>query len=798
MRSLLVLAALAGAAIPQTPYRKAPDAIRQILDAAPLPTISVNPPGDHALLIDRELYPPIARVSQPMLRLAGHRINPRTNGAHLATAAPGLTLISLNGTKKIRLAFPAGARILPPEWNQAGDRFAMGVEFSDRIELWLGETATGEVRAVKGVRLNAALGDPLTWGTHGRVIYARAVPPSRGAVPTAAAAPEGPNVQESKGRASDTWTFQDMLASSHDEDLFEFYATSQLVRIDAESGAASPIGRPAIYESVDPSPDGRHLLISHVHRPFSWLVPSSRFPAEIEVWTISGQRVHTLASLPLADSVNMDGVRTGPRQVRWKPGEPATLVWVEALDGGNPKEKAPHRDRVMMAQPPFDKHAEWRRVEHRFSQLLFGASGESLLTESNRDRRWTRSFLQAGALQPGGAPRVFDDRSTGDRYRNPGSFVTTVSADGQRVIRRDGDFAFLEGDGATPTGERPFLDRVNLRTLEKQRLFHSEEGVFEQVIHVLDAHGSRLLTRRESPTEPPNYFIRENGKRTAITDLKDPAAILRGATQKLVTYKRADGVPLSFTLYLPPGYKQGTRLATIFYAYPLEFNDASTASQVSTTANRFTFPFGASHLFLLLHGYAILNNASLPVVGDLKVANNTYIEQIVAGAKAAIDKAVELGVTDPDRVGATGHSYGGFMTANLLAHSDLFRAGVARSGAYNRTLTPFGFQGERRNFWEASDIYFKMSPFIHANKIKEPILFIHGEADNNSGTYPIQSQRMFQAVRGNGGVTKLVMLPHESHAYAARESIEHVIAETIAWFDEHVKNAPPRANSTGD
>jgi dipeptidyl aminopeptidase/acylaminoacyl peptidase len=793
MRSTLLFALFAALAAGQDAYKRAPEAIRQILDAAPLPNLSVNPSGTHALLLDRELYPPIARVAQPMLRLAGHRINPRTNGPHLAPGSPGVTMVNLSTLQKTRIAFPAGTRVSPPDWNPAGDRFAAAVEFEDRIELWIGETATGAVKPVKQFKLNAATLDAITWGTDGKTIFARSIPANRGAAPAAPSAPAGPNVQESKGRASDTWTFQDMLASPHDEDLFEYYATSQLVRVDAATGATSPIGKPAVYQSVDPSPDGRHLLISYTHRPFSWLVPSSRFPAEIEVWTVSGKKVHTLASLPLADSINMDGVRTGPRSVRWKPGEPATLVWVEALDGGNPKEKAAHRDRVMIARAPFDKPEEWRRIEQRYAGLTFGAAGESVLTESNRDRRWIRSFLQIG-----GEPRVFDDRSMRDRYRNPGSFVTALTADGQRVIRRDGDFAFLDGDGATPKGDRPFLDRINLKTFEKQRLFHSEEGVYEQVVRMLDNQGTRLLTRRESPTEPPNYFILENGKRTAITDFKDPAAALRGATQKLVTYKRADGVPLSFTLYLPPGYKEGTRLPTILYAYPLEFNDASTAGQVSTTANRFTYPFAASHLFLLLEGYAILNNASLPVVGDLKVANDTYIEQIVSGAKAAIDKAVELGVTDRERVGVTGHSYGGFMTANLLAHSDLFRAGVARSGAYNRTLTPFGFQGERRNFWEATEIYYKMSPFMHANKLKEPILFIHGEADNNTGTYPIQSQRMFQAVRGTGGITKLIMLPHESHGYAARESIEHVIAETLAWFDTHLKNASARTTPSGN
>lgn len=135
------------------------------------------------------------------------------------------------------------------------------------------------------------------------------------------------------------------------------------------------------------------------------------------------------------------------------------------------------------------------------------------------------------------------------------------------------------------------------------------------------------------------------------------------------------------------------------------------------------------------------------------------------------------------------------MTANLLAHSDLFRAGIARSGAYNRTLTPFGFQSERRTFWEAPEMYAKVSPFWYADKIKEPILLIHGEADNNQGTFPIQSERMFAAIRGNGGTARLVMLPLEAHGYAAKESTEHTLFEMVQWFDKWVKNAKPRGSS---
>jgi dipeptidyl aminopeptidase/acylaminoacyl peptidase len=375
---------------------------------------------------------------------------------------------------------------------------------------------------------------------------------------------------------------------------------------------------------------------------------------------------------------------------------------------------------------------------------------------------------------------------------------------GERVLWQSGNSIFLAGAGASPGGDYPFLDKFDLETFKAERLFQSDKGSFESVVSLVSVDagiGVRFITERETPAAPLNYLLRTAGatEATSLTYFSDPTPQLRKITKQLVTYKRADGVPLSFTLYLPPDYQPGQRLPTLVWAYPLEYNDADTAGQVSGSTNRFTTIGGSSHLFFLLQGYAVLDGATMPIVGTPETMNDTFIRQIVDSAKAAIDKAVELGVTDPNRVGVGGHSYGAFMTANLLAHSDLFRAGIARSGAYNRTLTPFGFQGERRTFWEAPDIYARLSPFMHADKIKEPILLIHGERDDNSGTFPVQSERLYQAIKGNGGNVRYVTLPFEAHGYAARESIEHTLYEMLSWFDQHVKNAqskpaePPRS-----
>ncbi|HEX7315325.1 MAG TPA: prolyl oligopeptidase family serine peptidase [Pyrinomonadaceae bacterium] len=414
------------------------------------------------------------------------------------------------------------------------------------------------------------------------------------------------------------------------------------------------------------------------------------------------------------------------------------------------------------------------------------------------------------ASKPQAAPRVVWSHSSNERYNHPGTPLTKELPNGGKVIERHGDFIYLTGTGATPEGDRPFLDRLNLQTLKAERLFRSDAKAYETVVALVTKDGRQVITRRERPIEPANYYVRtldpsapdggaaaDAGVR-ALTNIPDATPQLRDIKKQLVKYKRADGVELSFTLYLPPGYKEGTRLPTVVWAYPLEFNDPTTAGQVTGSTQRYTAITGPSHLFFLLAGYAVLDNTTMPIVGDPETMNNTYVEQIVASAKAAIDKATEMGVTDPERVGVGGHSYGAFMTANLLAHSDLFRAGIARSGAYNRTLTPFGFQTERRTLWEAPEMYIKVSPFMVAHKINEPILLIHGEADNNTGTFPIQSERMYQALRGHGATVRYVTLPLEAHGYSARETTEHVLFEMINWFDKHVKNAPPRKPGADD
>ncbi len=769
-------------------YLVPPKAIVDILDAEPLPGVTVSPTRDVLALLPRRAMPSIAELAQPMLRLAGVRVNPQTNGPHRAPAGTGITLRTVAAGSERKVSVPPDAHIAFLGFSPDGRRFAFTNTTASRVEIYIGDVASAQTRKVDG-GLNTLAGG-CDWLDDSTALLCPFVPSGRGPAPVPPAAPAGPNVQENFGPPGPLVTYQDMLTSTHDENLFEYYFTAELGLIDLASARRTVVGRPGIL-SATPSPNGEYLLVSRIKRPFSRLLPYSSFPQDVELWNRRGERVRSIADVPMRDTVPINGVVTGPRSYRWVPQMPATLLWVEALDKGDLRNAVPYRDRVVTLPAPFaGEAAEVGKTQYRFGGVSWTEKGLILLTENDRASRTTRTWLlNASWLEP----RKLWDRPQQDSYGNPGS---PLMRPGRGTVLQAGDTIYLTGTGASAEGDRPFLDRLNLSTLATERVFRSGTTSYETVVGLLDDGAGRVLTRRETRTVPPNYVVRDlrtNAEQT-VTEFADPYPDLtRAMSDRLfVTYKRRDGVGLNGTIYLPVGYQKGQRVPMLLWAYPQEFVDADSASQVVGSPNRYTTVSGSSHLLLLTQGYAIFDGPTMPVVGAGETANDSYVSQLVASAEAAIDKAVELGIADRGRIAAGGHSYGAFMTANLLAHSDLFAAGIARSGAYNRTLTPFGFQNERRTFWEVPGVYGNMSPFFHANKINEPILLIHGEADDNTGTFPIQSERLYMALKGHGATVRYVTLPHEAHGYAARESNLHVVAETLNWLNKYVKNAAPR------
>ena len=781
---------IAGQVLAQQPYKLPPKEVVDILDAPPTPTVSESPAGDILAIIEYEPMPSIADLSRPILRIAGIRIAPALNSRQVLSFSTTLSLKDIRTGSLRRIPLPEGTRFTSATWAPDGRAMAFLRYVEGGVELWSLDVGSGTAKALTGPNVNVVT-RRYAWMPDGKGLLVSLVPEGRGPAPEAPRVPVGPNIRETSGKAAKVATYQDLLKSASDEALFEYYAAAQLAVVDIPSGRTRKIGKPGIFADAVASPDASCILVDRIKRPYSYSVPYYEFAHAYEVWNGEGALIACPADLPPADTVPMNGVPTGPRDMDWLALKPATLVWFEALDGGDPEKEAPFRDRVMTLAAPFTgTPAEVFRFKDRAQDLApLATPGLVLASEFEWKKRWRTTWL-VNMDKPGSVPRKIFERNAQDRYNDPGSPVWTILKTGERVVLVDRGRIYLSGAGASPKGDHPFLDRLDLGTLKNERLFQSQDPAYEDFVAFLGDSRREVLLRHESKTEPPNYFLYDLKKRSRkpLTEFPDPAPLLSGVRKELVTYKREDGVELSGTLYLPPGYQPGTRLPVVIWAYPLEYNDAGTAGQVRGSVNRFPIYRGASHLFFVTQGYAVLDNAQMPVVGDPKTVNDTFVRQIVSNAAAAIRKLDEMGVGDPKRVGIGGHSYGAFMTANLLAHGDLFAAGIARSGAYNRTLTPFGFQSERRSLWEAPETYINMSPFMHAESIKTPLLLIHGEADNNSGTFPIQSERLFAALQGFGATARLVMLPFESHGYSARESVLDVLAEMFEWFETYVKD----------
>ncbi|TDB61803.1 alpha/beta hydrolase family protein [Arundinibacter roseus] len=793
-------------------YQLPPKPLADLVTATPTPTVSVNGKGDWMLLMQRNTATTtIAELSEPEYRLAGLRLNPATNGPSRAQYINQLSLRKVEGgAKDIPVTgLPVAPKLSYIRWSPDDSKIAFTHTTDSRLELYVLDVATATARKVSTLALNSVLGTPFEWVSDNQSLLVRAIPDARGAAPVINRVPQGPTIQENLGEKAQAATYQDLLKNPNDEQLFEYYATAQVMKVGLD-GSAQAIGPVGLIATASPSPDGKYVLIETLHRPFSYLVTSSRFPRRTDIFSSQGTLTKALNDSPLLENIpwGRDAAPKGQRRHSWRADAPATVCWVEAQDEGDPKKKADVRDIMYSLDAPFTASPkELYKAAYRLAGVDWGNAQTALFSE-----RWYTTRKSITKLVDPSKPEnpvTLFDLSSEDRYGNPGSPEMTKNSYGEYVLHLTPDRSmYMTGQGASPEGDRPFVDLYNLQTKQTKRLWQSEAPYFERPISILDAAKGLILTSRESNEEPPNYFIRtlnpapKKGKKPAaqalvqVTNFPHPYPQFKGIQKQQLRYKRDDGVDLTATLLLPPGYKkEDGPLPTFLWAYPAEFKSAAAAGQVSGspyTFNRISYWTGAAFVTM---GYAVLENASIPIVGEGKdEPNDTYVKQLVASAKAAIDEGVRLGVVDSSRVGVGGHSYGAFMTANLLTHSNLFKAGIARSGAYNRTLTPFGFQNEQRTYWQAPEVYNQMSPFMNASKMKTPLLLTHGEADNNTGTFPIQSERYYNALKGMGATAKLVFFPYESHGYAAQESLLHMLNEMNGWLEKYVKNSPTNSS----
>ena len=776
-------------------YQLPPDEIVKIVDAPQTPSVSISPDDSKILLIDRPDLVTIKELSAEELRIAGLRINPAYSGPSRQTYNKGFRLMNIDGTNIREVTgLPADPELGFPIWSNDGKKFAFTNRAASSYELWICDTESLKAEKIAD-GLNLVFGGAVNWLPDNKSILYYINDPGRGTRPVRDNLPEGPVVQENLGKMGQAATYQDLLKDPVDERIFEFFARSQVMLWNGTNSVN--FGKAGMITDMNPSPDGNYVLVNQLRKPFSYIVPYNSFPNVTEIWDMRGNVIKTLLEEPLVENRprGYDMVLPGPRGYFWRSDKPATIGWVEALDGGNYEKEMQYHDCVFTLAAPFSgAPQEFIKLEMRYSGIMWGNENFAIVSQglSKTRMRILSSFNPADARN---TMKKIQEYNNDDRYNNPGRFMTEQNEWGRNVLlfADRGKTLFLSGSGSSPEGDRPFIDKYDIASGKTTRLWRSEAPYYETIASLIDISKGLILTTRQSVTEVPNYFVRNirNGRITQVTKFDNPYPQLAGVYKELVKYKRNDGLDLSFTLYLPAGYnreKDGP-LPTLLWAYPREFNDPSAAGQVSGSPYTFTRISPASALVYVTQGYAVLMDASFPIVGtEGKEPNDTFVEQLVANAEAAINKAVEMGVTDPSRVAVSGHSYGAFMTANLLAHSRLFAAGIAESGAYNRTLTPFGFQNERRSYWEAPWIYNGMSPFMFADKVKDPIMLIHGMADNNSGTFPIQSERFYAALKGFGATVRLIMLPAESHGYAARETILHKHWEVLNWMDKYVKN----------
>jgi dipeptidyl aminopeptidase/acylaminoacyl peptidase len=780
-------------------FMKPPKEILDLADIQLAPQVFADKENINLILLSRPSYKSLEELTEEELKLAGIRINPANLNTARTSYFNGISLMEIATSKTTMVkGLPTTLRIEYPALSPQNKYFSFVNVLKNGMELWVIDLKSAEAKKVSTANLSAVMGMPYVWSPDDHTVFARWVADKK-TYPTEKILPTGPAIQEATGAKAPARTYQDLLKNPEDEKKFDFYATTSIVKIDVKKGKTTPVLPAGIYKGLSLSPDGKYLLSYEVLHPYSYTLPYSRFPFKVNIYDNNGKFVKTFVEKPLQDKIPMgfSSCENGPRSIQWRADLPASLVYVEAQDEGDQAKEVAFRDKVFQSDAPFNGANRFvAQTINRYQGIYFCNEKYAVVSDFWYKTRNSKTYL-INPSDENKTPKTIFDISTEDLYQDPGAFDVAPNQYGRYVIKlsKDGSKMYLQGEGYTPEGNRPFVDEYNIADGTTKRLWQADgKNTYERIVEIMDIEQGKLLTRIESPKIYPNFYVRNFGQNAdlkQVTNIENPYKALEKINKEKIYYKREDGQELYATLYTPAGYdpKKDGRLPVLMEAYPTEYKDNKAAGQVRESPHAFVSINWASPLFWVTRGFAILEDTQFPIVGkDKEEPNDTYIPQLVGNARAAIKAVEEKGIGDPKRVAVMGHSYGAFMTANLLAHSDLFAAGIARSGAYNRSLTPFGFQSEERHYWEAQKIYNDMAPFNYADKIKSPILFIHGDADNNPGTFTLQSERMFQAIKGLGGVSRLVLLPNESHGYAAKDNILHMLWEMDSWLEKFVKN----------
>jgi dipeptidyl aminopeptidase/acylaminoacyl peptidase len=778
-------------------FQKPSAEILALADYQRTPSVNMDSKKEYMLLSYRNTYKTLDELSQEEMRLGGLRINPITNISSTVTYVNNLKLRKVTEKKETQIiGLPENPKISNISWSQNEKKIAFTNTTKTGVELWVIDVLLATAKKITAANLNANLGSPYNWMNDNETLLVKVLPSNRPAlIDSKKDLPKGPTVSTSDGSKSQNRTYQDLLKNPTDEANFDALVTSVLYKVSL-SGKTELFKTAAIYAGESFSPDGNYLMITTITKPYSYIVPLSRFPQKTIVYDLNGKEITTVNEVPLNEVMakGFSSVRKGKRNMSWRSDKPATLSYVVALDEGDQAVKVDFRDALFSWDAPFTSEPKViLKTQQRYAGIVWGNENIAIAYDDWYDTRNQKTYL-FNPSNSSQTPKVIFDRNSQDIYSDPGTFETKRNEYNRYVLAIERDNAFLIGDGFTQDGQFPFIDEYHLKTGVSKRLYSSKmKDKKEELLSIEDFKKGEVLVQIQSKSEFPNYYFRniKSGKLTQITSFTNPFESIKNVYKEVIKYKRKDGVELSGTLYLPAGYdreKKIEKLPLLIWAYPEEFKDKNSAGQNNKNPNEFTFPYYGSFVYWVTKGYAILDDASFPIIGEgTTEPNDTFMTQLIDNAAAAIDAVANLGFIDRKKVAIGGHSYGAFMTANLLTHSTLFACGIARSGAYNRTLTPFGFQSEQRNYWDIPEIYNGMSPFMNADKMKTPMLLVHGDADNNPGTFTLQSERYFQALKNLGAPVRLVLLPKESHGYASKENIFHLLWEQDQFLEKYLK-----------
>ena len=769
-------------------YEKPVKELSKLVEAKRFPTSKISPSGKFLALLYPKGAPSIKEVAKKELRLAGLRIDPKTfTSSRIRRKYSSIEIINLKTRELIYTQRARSGAFIYPKWNPKSDKLAYLHLRDNGGKLALMESPSFKTKFLETKQINAVVGSNFyRWSYDGKSIDYLARPKGL-KLPRTDTSLE-PVIQESKQQKTAVRTYQDLIKSPSDEKTFSFYFTSQLRSYNL-NGNDKAILSPALILDFSPSPSGDYKLVTELKKPFSYLVPYYRFPKQISVFK-GKSSVRTIAKLAASDTIpqGFSATYEGPRSVQWVPYSKDWIIWVEALDKGDPKNKVPSRDRLKVQKGPLQKAETLKDLEHRFSRIYWNSSNDFLVY----DRWWSsrKENLHWIQISKKESRQIFK-RSFEDVYSDPGKpLLRSTGLDLRKTALHNGAILF-KGMGYSKNGSKPFLQGLNLEKASFNKLWQSNrKKKHQEIISSLASNSNHFILRQESNKEYPNYYTLNlsDKKVSPLTTFKHPYPEFKDIRRIDLNYKRSDGLPLSATLYLPPNSKKGEKLPVVLWAYPREFKSKSAAGQNKKSPNKFNRVSYWGPMPFLSQGFAVMHRVAMPIVGEGgEEPNDTFVNQLVDNAKAALKAGEKTGYVDSSRAVIGGHSYGAFMTANLLAHSNLFKAGIARSGAYNRTFTPFGFQAEERTYWQAPKVYQTMSPFQNAEKINEPLLLIHGEKDNNPGTFPVQSTRLYHAISGLGGTARLVVLPHESHGYKAKESLLHMLWEENRWIKKYLQ-----------